>query len=92
MRSFILMTGSALMLASACAFAQSSTTASTDTQRAAERRAREFADLINAHDPVSSQEYVRQSFGPDMQKIPMDRHLAIFSQLRDQTRGFTFDH
>ncbi len=53
----------------------------------AERRAREFAKLIDSGSRADLRAYAEQNFAPDFLKIPMAQHLEFFSSVKDVTRG-----
>jgi len=63
------------------------TTTPVTVDSPAERRAREFAQLIHTGDRAAVRAFFEQHAAPDVLRIPMDLHLGIVSALHDQTRG-----
>lgn len=57
------------------------------TESPAERRAKEFIQLVNANNREGLRKYVNENFGGRMRTLPMDAHLNFFSSVYDQTRG-----
>lgn len=56
----------------------------------AERRAKEFAKLIDSGNRAELVKYAKENFSPDFLKIPMEQHLGFFSSVHDFTRGLEF--
>ncbi|HWP43003.1 MAG TPA: serine hydrolase domain-containing protein [Blastocatellia bacterium] len=63
---------------------------SSQSEGAAERRAKEFARLIDSGNRAELREYAKENFAPDFLSIPMDRHLRFLSWVHDFTRGVEF--
>ncbi len=53
----------------------------------AERRAKEFARLIDTGNRAELQKYAKENFSPRFLNIPMEQHLGFFSSVYDYTRG-----
>ena len=53
----------------------------------AETRARELARVISTGDRAEARRYVKENFGGEMAKMPMEEHLGFFSWIHDLTRG-----
>ena len=77
-----------LLCVIACASVAMAQTASTDNP--AERRAREFAKLLNSGNRAELKAYAQENFAPDFLKVPMERHLDFLSSIYDATRGVEF--
>ena len=60
------------------------------TENPAERRAKEFARLIDSGNRAELAKYAKENFAPNFLNIPMERHLGFFSGLHDSTRGVEF--
>ncbi len=60
-------------------------------QHPGEVRARELAALVTSGDRPAAEGYVREHFSPGMQELPMEMHLEFIAELRDHTRGLSFD-
>jgi CubicO group peptidase (beta-lactamase class C family) len=56
----------------------------------AERRAREFARLLDAGNRAELVKYAKESFAPRFLSVPMEQHLGFFSSIHDVTRGVEF--
>jgi CubicO group peptidase (beta-lactamase class C family) len=56
----------------------------------AERRAKEFARLIDAGSRAELRKYAKENFAPDFLNVPMEQHLGFFSSVHDITRGVEF--
>ena len=57
---------------------------------AAERRAREFAQLVGSTSRAAFQKYVQENFGPPFRDLPFERHADFFFSLQDTSRGLEF--
>ena len=55
-----------------------------------ESRAKEFLSAVSTGRPGEMERLVKESFGADMQKIPMPAHIGILSSFWDMTRGMDF--
>jgi CubicO group peptidase (beta-lactamase class C family) len=53
----------------------------------AARRVRELVDVINASDRAGSEKFVRENYGPEFLKMPMDAHLGFLADAYGRTRG-----
>jgi CubicO group peptidase (beta-lactamase class C family) len=62
----------------------------SQTESPAERRAKEFARLIDSGNRAELVKYAKENFSPDFLKIPMEQHLGFFSSVHDFTRGVEF--
>lgn len=56
----------------------------------AERRAREFARLIDSGNRAELRKYAKENFAPNFLNLPMEQHLGFFSSVHDFTRGVEF--
>src|ERR1044072_7722041 len=56
----------------------------------AERRAKEFARLIDSGDRAELRRYAKENFAPQFLNVPMERHLDFLSSVHDFTRGVEF--
>jgi hypothetical protein len=54
---------------------------------AAERRARDLAQLIHTGDRVAARLYIEQHYAPEFLRMPMDAHLNFIAHIHDQLRG-----
>jgi CubicO group peptidase (beta-lactamase class C family) len=61
--------------------------AAAQVENPAERRAREFAKLIDAGNRAGLREYAKENFSPRFLNIPIEQHLGFFSSVYDFTRG-----
>jgi CubicO group peptidase (beta-lactamase class C family) len=62
----------------------------SQSESPAERRAKEFARLIDSGKRAELQKYAKENFAPDFLNIPMEQHLGFFSSVHDSTRGVEF--
>jgi CubicO group peptidase (beta-lactamase class C family) len=62
----------------------------SQAENAAERRAKEFARLLDAGNRAELRKYAKENFAPDFLNIPMEQHLGFFSSVHDSTRGVEF--
>jgi len=53
----------------------------------AERRAKEFARLIDSGNRAELRQYAKENFAPGFLNVPMEQHLGFFSSVHDFTRG-----
>lgn len=53
----------------------------------AEKRAREFARLLDSGTRADLKNYAQDNFGGQFATLPMERHLDFFSTVQDSTRG-----
>lgn len=58
------------------------------TESAAEKRARELVQVLNAGKRAEFQKFVEANFGEQMRGLPMERHLNFYSSVYDNSRGF----
>ena len=63
-------------------------TAAGQTESAAEKRARELVQVLNAGKRAEFQKFVEANFGEQMRGMPMERHLNFFSSVYDNSRGY----
>ena len=56
----------------------------------AERRAKEFARLIDSGNRAELRKYATENFAPNFLNTPMEQHLGFFSSVHDFTRGVEF--
>jgi CubicO group peptidase (beta-lactamase class C family) len=56
----------------------------------AERRAKEFARLIDSGNRAELVKYAKENFAPNFLNVPMEQHLSFFSWVHDATRGVEF--
>jgi CubicO group peptidase (beta-lactamase class C family) len=56
----------------------------------AERRAREFAGLIDSGNRAELRKYAKENFAPNFLNVPMEQHLGFLSSVHDFTRGVEF--
>jgi CubicO group peptidase (beta-lactamase class C family) len=63
---------------------------STSSDSPAARRVRELAQLISTGDRAAARTYVKENYGPEFQKMPLEAHLNFISQVHDRTRGVQF--
>ncbi len=56
----------------------------------AERRAKEFARLIDTGNRAQLKSYAKENFAPNFLNIPMEQHLGFLSSVHDFTRGVEF--
>ncbi|HSF22875.1 MAG TPA: hypothetical protein VLE20_01515, partial [Blastocatellia bacterium] len=56
----------------------------------AERRAKEFAKLLDSGNRVELRKYATENFAPSFLSIPMEQHLGFLSSVHDSTRGVEF--
>lgn len=59
-------------------------------QSPAERRAKEFAGLLNSGKRAELVNYAKENFAPNFLNVPMAQHLNFFSSVHDFTRGVEF--
>ena len=83
-KSFLLVCSMCLICVSAAAGQ------AAQTESPAERRAKEFARLIDSGNRAELAKYAKENFAPNFLNIPMERHLGFFSGLHDSTRGVEF--
>jgi CubicO group peptidase (beta-lactamase class C family) len=69
------------------AFASLVTAQASQSENPAERRAREFARLIDSGNRAALREYAKENFAPSFLSIPMEQHLGFLSSVHDSTRG-----
>ena len=62
-------------------------TTTGQTESAAEKRARELVQVLNAGKRAEFQKFVEASFGDQMKGMPMERHLNFYSSVYDNSRG-----
>ncbi len=63
-------------------------TVAGQTESAAEKRARELVQVLNAGKRAEFQKFVEANFGEQMKGMPMERHLNFYSSVYDNSRGF----
>jgi CubicO group peptidase (beta-lactamase class C family) len=56
----------------------------------AERRAKEFARLIDSGNRAELRKYAKENFAPGFLNVPMEQHLGFLSSVHDFTRGVEF--
>src|SRR5215216_6169305 len=56
----------------------------------AERRAKEFARLIDSGNRAELRKYAKENFAPGFLNVPMEQHLGFLSSVQDFTRGVEF--
>jgi len=71
-----------------CLVCASAAAAQSDSP--AERRAKEFAKLIDSGNRAELQKYAKENFAPAFLNIPMEQHLNFISSVHDFTRGVEF--
>ncbi len=62
----------------------------SQSESPAERRAKEFARLIDSGNRAELRSYAKENFAPNFLNIPMEQHLGFFSSVHDFTRGVEF--
>jgi uncharacterized protein (TIGR03067 family) len=50
----------------------------------AEKRARELVAAIRANDPAKAEQFVKESYGPEFLKMPMDAHLGFIADANNR--------
>jgi CubicO group peptidase (beta-lactamase class C family) len=71
-------------------FASAAVARAAQSESPAERRAKEFARLIDSGNRAELQKYAKENFAPGFLNIPMEQHLGFFSSVHDSTRGVEF--
>jgi CubicO group peptidase (beta-lactamase class C family) len=64
--------------------------ATAQAENPAERRAKEFAGLLDTGNRAELVKYAKENFAPNFLNIPMEQHLGFFSSVHDFTRGLEF--
>ena len=73
-----------------CACALAAAAQSAQAENPAERRAKEFAKLIDAGNRSEARKYATENFAPDFLKRSIEGNLGFFSWVHDTTRGVEF--
>lgn len=73
-----------------CVLVSAALAQAAQSENHAERRAKEFAKLIDSGNRVELQKYAKENFAPNFLNIPMEQHLGFFSSVHDSTRGVEF--
>jgi CubicO group peptidase (beta-lactamase class C family) len=63
---------------------------SSQNEGSAERRAKEFARLLDSGNRAELIKYAKENFAPNFLNVPMEQHLNFFSSVHDFTRGLEF--
>jgi CubicO group peptidase (beta-lactamase class C family) len=63
---------------------------SSQNESPAERRAKEFARLLDSGNRAELIKYAKENFAPRFLNIPMEQHLNFLSSVHDSTRGLEF--
>ena len=76
------------LISLACASA--ATAQASQQESPAERRAKEFARLLDTGNRAEFGKYAQENFTPGFLKVAMEQHFGFFSSVHDSTRGVEF--
>jgi CubicO group peptidase (beta-lactamase class C family) len=86
----LVLSGLSLSLLSMVLLSSASARAEAPSDSPVVRRAKELIETINASDNGAAERFVRETYGGEFAKMPMDAHLGFIAQARDRSRGLEY--